>query len=77
MSSNTSGVFFLVELVGDETLFCFFLSPSFIMINCWVGGFGADLLEWFDATFESLSLSAAFEVGDGVEESESDPDFEE
>ena len=46
------------------------------MIKCWVGVFGANLLEWFGATFESLSLSV-FEVGDGVEESESDPDFEE
>ena len=76
MSSNTSGVFFLVEPEGDETLCCLFLSPSFIVINCWVGVFGADLLEWFGATLESLSLSA-FEVGDGVKESESDPDFEE
>ena len=46
------------------------------MIKCCAGVFGADLLEWFGATFESLSLSA-FDVGDGVEESESDPDFEE
>ena len=52
------------------------MSWSFIVIKCWVGVFGADLLEWFGATFESLSLSV-FEVGDGVEESESDPDFEE
>ena len=76
MSSNTNGVFFLVELGGEETLGCLLMSWSFIGIKCWVGVFGADLLEWFGATFESLSLSA-FEVGDGVEESESDPDFEE
>ena len=43
---------------------------------CCEGDFGADLLEWFGESFESRSLSG-FEVGDGVEESESDPDFEE
>ena len=76
MSSNTNGVFFFVEDNCDETLGCLFFSPSFMVIKCCEGDFGADLLEWFGESFESRSLSG-FEVGDGVEESESDPDFEE
>ena len=46
------------------------------MIKCCGAVLEVDFLELLEATLESLSRSP-LEVGDGVEERESDPDFEE
>ena len=47
------------------------------MIKCCCAAFEVDFLELLEATLESLNSRSPLEVGDGVEERESDPDFEE
>ena len=46
------------------------------MIKCCGAVLEVDFLEVLDATLESLNSRSPLEVGDGVEERESDPDFE-
>ena len=47
------------------------------MIKCCCAVLVVDFLELLEATLESLNSRSPLEVGDGVEERESDPDFEE
>ena len=47
------------------------------MIKCCGAVLDDDFLEVLEATLESLNSRSPLEVGDGVEERESDPDFEE